>query len=549
MKNEKRAKKKNDEMENVNKFSIEKAYRKTLEKENFEKNNMLESELNYMMTTYKGQSGSPLFIRIKNEKLIEMKKENLINRPNEKYSYIFLGLHSRSPENNEPITINPKNYLQSSALSRSNLQIGDNPNIVFNINNKLPVFNNTKTIDINIDLNDPQKNLNIKIDLKNLIEKEKEQDKLKDMNFLNDNSNMLLNNSTCLNNSINCQISEKEKCIQNFFNKNSYCSYNIGFKLSKPVLYKIKKSIQEYRKNKEILNELIQNKFSDLEDFAYNNWEKYNKTEILNNNTPNHQEFSILSEEVLCNHIYNNTRRISTDEGLNSFQYQATSFISSRKNTDDNNNYSIKPNNSIKNNPNITNKNNIRNDYNDFINKKMLAVNNLKNIDIESNYYLIYITIYEELIVCGIFNVTSKVEILFEIAARYLEIDKVYLQLKIENENLSYKSLGIEYIQKLFFKMNNSSKNDKIFKNIFFVDFTIDIEKYSDLISSKLYSKLSDNIKNFDSNILFDYSKNENLLKIVIKYIFNEIQCLLDKCMSLYGILFNAIKRKLISSS
>ena len=56
-----------------------------------------QNELNYMITTYKGQSGSPLFIRVKNEKLIEMKREDLINCVNDKYSFIFLGLHSRSP--------------------------------------------------------------------------------------------------------------------------------------------------------------------------------------------------------------------------------------------------------------------------------------------------------------------------------------------------------------------------------------------------------------------------------------------------------------------
>ena len=45
--------------------------------------------------------------------------------------------------------------------------------------------------------------------------------------------------------------------------------------------------------------------------------------------------------------------------------------------------------------------------------------------------------IYDEYIVKGFFNYTSRVDILYEIAGKYLDIDKKFLILTYNNKNLS----------------------------------------------------------------------------------------------------------------
>ena len=384
------------------------------------KNNNISNELNYMITTYKGQSGSPLFIRMKNEKLIEMKMENLITCRNDKYSYIFMGLHSRSPDYIEPINALINNITLSSINEK-----------VLNLN--------TNTIDININLNN-QPNFNLKINLKSLLELEKSD---KNEIYKYTNVNQLL----------------KEKTISEFLKKNNYCSYNLGLKIDRETYYKIKSSIITYRIKQENIS--LKEKIHEKE---------YKITKI--------PEFS--DSEF---------PRKNSDKKLEKSEFE------------------------------------------------------------DNNYFLIYFYIYDEYIVKGFFNYTSRVDILYEIAGKYLDIDKKFLILTYNNKNLSLDNCKSEYIENTFkISDTNKERNSKIFKEILKINFTIEIEKFSDVIKDKLCSKLNENIKNFSEIKFFDNSKNDNL-KIVINYIFNEIQCFHEKSNNLFGLLFNAIKNKIIISS
>jgi len=59
------------------------------------------NELKYFITTYKGQSGSPIFLRKKNKKSSFIKNlthPKYNSQTQDEYDYFFIGIHSRSPE-------------------------------------------------------------------------------------------------------------------------------------------------------------------------------------------------------------------------------------------------------------------------------------------------------------------------------------------------------------------------------------------------------------------------------------------------------------------
>ncbi len=428
-------------------------------------------ELNYMITTYKGQSGSPLFIRIKNEKLIEMKKEDLINCENDKYSYIFLGLHSRSSDYIKPINKinsannnpnNPNNLFE--VMNQTNKKTMSNfftdQNIDHNQTNNI--------INININLNNEINDLNINIDFKTLIQKHGIS-KLKDIIIKSHK-----NNTRNINNQSPNNNTKKENVIHDFLSKNNFCNYNIGLKIDQFTFKKIKNSIIKARIFKD--NESnIDIKMNDLTYFS--NMKKY------------------------------------------------TNFSN-----EDSNYYNIY-------------KNGIMN-----------------NILHEKKYILIYIRVYDEYVVKGIFNITSFVDVLFEVASKYLEVDKKFILLSYKDHLLDFEKCSGEFILNVFknktfinedpANINNDMENDRnpslIFREIISTNFILNIDKYSDVLSQKLFSKLHDNIKNFEENKVYNNSNTSNI-KIVIKYIFNEIQIFFEKSLTLYGVLFDAIKKKMVN--
>lgn len=387
-----------------------------------------------MITTYKGQSGSPLFIRIKNEKLIEMQREDLINCSNDKYSYIFLGLHSRSPEYFEPIN---KIKYQNGIVKNINGDIFSNATDNINDENQ----NKRQTINININLNEEFKDLNININLNSLIEKHHNQNNVNQK----DASGFILNKPNDPN-------IKKELMIKEFLNKNNYCSYNVGMRIDPEILKKIKQSI---------INKRFTLKDKDKEEI-----------------------------EV------------------------------TKPNIDDNHKF-----------------------Y--FSDDRIKAFNN------EPNYMLINFYIYDEYVVKGIFNVTSAMNVLFDIASEYLEVEKKYIILNLNEESFGVDQCGNEFILRFFEskkKLHINKEEKGIFRAILSANFAINIDKYSDFISEKLFSKLRDNIRNFDNNKTFDNSEKSNL-KVVIRYIFSEIQTFFEKSHTLYGLLYNAIKLKMTNSS
>lgn len=410
----------------------------------------VKKELNYMITTYKGQSGSPLFIRIKNEKLIEMKRDDLINCVNDKYSFIFLGLHSRSPEYFEPIN-RPK--YQNGFFKNNNINNEIKPKVPEKINDEnSSIHNKQKIINININLNEEFKDLNININLNTLIEKHR------DFSFINNKDppgNII--------NKFNEPYLKKDLMINEFLNKNNYCSYNVGLKIDKEILNKIKKSIVNKRSKK---------------NFQFTKGVEEKEIEIPNDD---HKKYYSNEKSQILN-------------------------------------------------------------YN------------------ESSYMLINIHIYDEYLVKGIFNVTSYMKVLFEMASEYLEVDKKYILININDEFFESDDCGNEFILRYFEQKGIINKNfddnykkednnnKRVFREIINAFFVINIDKYSDFIKEKLFSKLRDNIRNFDDNEIYNNSENGNL-KIIVRYIFNEIQNFFEKSQTLYGLLFSAIKTKMIKSS
>jgi len=408
-----------------------------------------------MITSYKGQSGSPIFIRIKNSKLIKMKKENLINCFSDKYSYIFLGLHSRSPENFEPIIKN-KSHLGLSKIIEEENKIQNSTHMNTNKN----IQNINKTINININVNEDLNDLKIKIDLKSLIEKH-------GVSVINELKN-IQDNSLFLNNSDYKQI-KKQSAIKEFLTKNNYSLYNVGLKINRNIFNKIKESI--------ILSRNLRNSNKEL-NLNYNMEHKN-----IDSNLPQHNDSKnyLETKSILCSNLYPSYK--------------------------------------------------------------------------DRNYILVNLYIHDEFVVKGIFNITSGMSILFKIAAKYLEVDIKFILLNRKNENIDFENCKDEFILNIYDKSRkenlgkkeNKYKASEIFREVINAKFTINIEKYSDLLKEKLISKLTDNIKSFDRNQIYENSENSSL-KVVIKYIFNEIQTFFEKSQTIYGLLFDAIKRKIIES-
>jgi hypothetical protein len=542
-----------------------------------------------MITTYKGQSGSPLFLRIKNEKLKEIRKEELITNPNEKYSYIFLGLHSRSPDIIESIDIIGKkksidynifnkrnnNYNNlSSDISQLNVNLNSNSNNNINTNTNTNSNSNSmkKTIDINIDLfningknnindndnyNDYDNESTINIRFKEVLNKGNPEEI---NNFLINNLKYFLKDKEHL------YEMEKQKNIEDFVNKNYYCSYNVGLKINKKILKEIKIKLKQYRainnlENSKIYNDNNQNYFNDYvndNDFDNNNYDysKRRMTEkILNfkgkeisevedislsfGNSLDYKIEYIINKE---NEEEKNKKKVKIEK-----KKEDNDAIKEKENQNENENKNLKEklfinsNNNINSNINVNPKNN----------NKKLAIYEEEN----NNYFLINFYIYGDFIFKGIFNFTNKFRILLEITSQYLEIDKEFLQLQINEKILNINSNGLDYINLLFNSNDNDNRdsenliicNSFIFRKIIYINFRVDIESFSEVISKKLISKLYDNVKNFD--IKKEINNTDENLKIILKYIFNEIHFLLEKSSYLHGLLFNCIKNKILFQS
>ncbi|MCQ2816335.1 MAG: hypothetical protein MJ252_03615 [archaeon] len=77
--------------------------------------NIKNYEMNYVITTYIGQSGSPLFYRVKNKSI-----GNQINKKENEYNYYLIGIHTSCPKKCYKL-IDAKNYIDNSGFSLYNI--------------------------------------------------------------------------------------------------------------------------------------------------------------------------------------------------------------------------------------------------------------------------------------------------------------------------------------------------------------------------------------------------------------------------------------------
>ena len=172
-----------------------------METENKNSNN--KNELRYMITTYGGQSGSPIFLRIKNKN----------SKSDDCYDYILIGIHSRCPIESIIPEINEKYF----------------PGV------RSGIFSPT----IYEEKEDSSSEINYEREPLNLEKRLKENSKI----FLIENKN-----SSC---SSNKNEKDSLSIIQNsFLARTPVSDYNIGLKLTPEVVENIKILIRNKRKEK-----------------------------------------------------------------------------------------------------------------------------------------------------------------------------------------------------------------------------------------------------------------------------------------------------------
>jgi V8-like Glu-specific endopeptidase len=181
--------------------------------------------LKYPISTYKGQSGSPIFLRIKkndnknlNNNNINNYKNNDNNENKSKYLYIFIGLHSRrGPMVNDKITEAVEKMQLKNGINTTNLIALDtnlNPSLNTNTENAFVNINNS------IDCGDKTENAisnfayNPNVQNKNIYAK----------HLLNNNDN---SKSRFL---LSSKKSEETE-INNLIQKNGICNYNIALNI------------------------------------------------------------------------------------------------------------------------------------------------------------------------------------------------------------------------------------------------------------------------------------------------------------------------------
>lgn len=155
--------------------------------------------LRYPISTYKGQSGSPIFLRIKKND----------NNPKQKYLYIFIGLHSRRG----PI-VNEK-FNEISNMSNCNSNSTDEANKMLNNNNNYNLVENLLVNEKENLSSDLTNNLNIK--------------KYFTFNSLNNTNNNSINNQMDQKQIMPLKPEEAE--YNNIILKNGICNYNVALNI------------------------------------------------------------------------------------------------------------------------------------------------------------------------------------------------------------------------------------------------------------------------------------------------------------------------------
>lgn len=181
--------------------------------------------LKYPISTYKGQSGSPIFLRIKKND----------NNPKNKYIYVFIGLHSRrGPIKNDKIN-----------------EIGFNSNVNSNSNSNNLSSASSKGTE-NLFLSETENafdSLPINTNIKKLI-------------TYNNNNNKQLNITGNDNlpgkNHLMANLKPEEAEYNNLIMKNGICNYNVALNIlgdtSKNIMDVINKNKESPNREKPILN-------------------------------------------------------------------------------------------------------------------------------------------------------------------------------------------------------------------------------------------------------------------------------------------------------
>jgi len=184
--------------------------------------------LKYPISTYKGQSGSPIFLRIKKND----------NNPKNKYLYVFIGLHSRrGPIKSDKLTelsnnsnfnsnINSNNMSSASSKIAENLFISETENET----DSLPINNNIKKY-------------------------------LTHSNNINNGTNQINNTIREIQpgkNSLKTNIKPEEAEYNSLIMKNGICNYNVALNIlgdtSKNIMDVIKQNKESLSRDRPSLN-------------------------------------------------------------------------------------------------------------------------------------------------------------------------------------------------------------------------------------------------------------------------------------------------------
>jgi len=198
--------------------------------------------LKYPISTYKGQSGSPIFLRIKKND----------NNPKSKYIYVFIGLHSRrGPIKNDKLT----------ELNNNISNINNNANNISNATNKLPENFFISETENATDSYPAHSNIKNYLSLKN--------DNLKN-NVLNKIPSSEIQSGE---NALLSNLKPEEAEYKSLIMKNGICNYNVALNIlgdtSKNIMDVINQNKESLNKERTSLNsEFVLVRLFDKENLA-----------------------------------------------------------------------------------------------------------------------------------------------------------------------------------------------------------------------------------------------------------------------------------------
>lgn len=173
------------------------------------------SELRYLITTYGGQSGSPIFLR---------KKDKNLNGDNNSEEYILIGIHSRCPMRS--IISNNTNFIHRY------LNEEDSYKDINNVND--PITNDCQ-------INGDRYKMKINVLNKN--------------NDINYKRNEIRKNVEANRN--NNELNHQHVIENSFLSKTAVSDYNIGLKLTTEILEDIKQMIRNKRKEFRLIDKCV----------------------------------------------------------------------------------------------------------------------------------------------------------------------------------------------------------------------------------------------------------------------------------------------------